>query len=232
LATGRVERRLAAILAADVAGYSRLMGADEEGTYLRLKAHFGQLVYPKINNHGGRIVKNTGDGLLAEFPSVLGVVRCAVEIQRGMIPISLSSSQFLPIGLWFAGGGNNMKKGELRAAISRGYREMSELTKVKCGGDKCPGVGNRAYRCCDRMHCQMTIDHAYKDWGIRLPTTGHQLPLMGPTGCTALPHLRPWCTLHQCQIQETGSTKDRGWDAKYFRLRNKLTRLEQQLAAM
>jgi hypothetical protein len=82
-----------------------------------------------------------------------------------------------------------MTKGELRAAISRGYREMSELTKVRCGGDKCPGVGNRAYRCCDRMHCQMTIDHAYKDWGIRLPSTGHQLPLMGPTGCTALPHL-------------------------------------------
>jgi class 3 adenylate cyclase len=53
LATGRVERRLAAILAADVAGYPRLMGADEEGTYLRLKAHFGQLVYLKINNHGG-----------------------------------------------------------------------------------------------------------------------------------------------------------------------------------
>ena len=78
-------------LAAEVAGYSRLMGADEEGTHLRLKAHFGQLVYPKINNHGGRIVKNTGDGLLAEFPSVLGAVRCAVDIQRGMIPISLSS---------------------------------------------------------------------------------------------------------------------------------------------
>jgi adenylate cyclase len=67
------------------------MGADEEGTHLRLKAHFGQLVYPKINNHGGRIVKNTGDGLLAEFPSVLGAVRCAVEIQRGMIPIGLNS---------------------------------------------------------------------------------------------------------------------------------------------
>ena len=125
-----------------------------------------------------------------------------------------------------------MTKGELRAAISRGYREMSELTKVKCGGDKCPGVGNRAYRCCDRVHREMTIDHAYKDWGIRSPTTGHQLPLMGPTGCTALPHLRLWCTLHQRQIQETGSTKDRGWDAKYFRLRNKLIRLEQQLAAM
>ena len=66
-------------------------GGGRGGTYLRLKAHFGQLVYPKINNHGGRIVKNTGDGLLAEFPSVLGAVRCAVQIHRGMIPISLSS---------------------------------------------------------------------------------------------------------------------------------------------
>ena len=54
-------------------------GADEEGTHLRLKAHFGQLVYPKINTHGVRIVKNTGDVLLAEFPTVLGAVRCAVE---------------------------------------------------------------------------------------------------------------------------------------------------------
>ena len=79
MATGRVERRLAAILAADLAGYPRLMGADEEGTHLRLKAHFGQLVYPKINTHGGRIVKNTGDVLLTDFPSVLGAVRCAVE---------------------------------------------------------------------------------------------------------------------------------------------------------
>jgi adenylate cyclase len=78
-------RRLAAILAADVAGYSRLMGADEEGTHERLKAHFRELVSPKIAEHRGRIVKNTGDGLLAEFPSVVDAVRCAVEIQRGMI---------------------------------------------------------------------------------------------------------------------------------------------------
>jgi adenylate cyclase len=78
-------RRLAAMLAADVAGYSRLMGADEEGTHERLKAHFGQLVDPKIKEHRGRIVKNTGDGLLAEFPSVVDAVRCAVEVQRGMI---------------------------------------------------------------------------------------------------------------------------------------------------
>jgi adenylate cyclase len=78
-------RRLAAILAADVAGYSRLMGEDEEGTHGRLKAHLRELVDPKIAEHRGRIVKNTGDGLLAEFPSVVDAVRCAVEIQRGMI---------------------------------------------------------------------------------------------------------------------------------------------------
>jgi adenylate cyclase len=77
-------RRLAAIIAADVAGYSRLMGADEEGTHERLKAHLQELVNPKIAEHRGRIVKNTGDGFLAEFPSVVGAVRCAVEIQRGM----------------------------------------------------------------------------------------------------------------------------------------------------
>jgi adenylate cyclase len=77
-------RRLTAILAADVAGYSRLMGADEEGTHARLKAHLGELVEPKISQHRGRTVKNTGDGLLAEFVSVVDAVRCAVEIQRGM----------------------------------------------------------------------------------------------------------------------------------------------------
>jgi TolB-like protein/class 3 adenylate cyclase len=78
-------RRLTAILAADVAGYSRLMGADEEGTHERLKAHLRELVDPKIAKHRGRIVKNTGDGFLAEFPSVVDAVRCAVEVQRGMI---------------------------------------------------------------------------------------------------------------------------------------------------
>ena len=77
-------RRLAAIFAADVAGYSRLMGADEEGTHERLKAHLRELVHPKIEEHSGRIVKNTGDGLLAEFASIVDAVRCAVEVQRGM----------------------------------------------------------------------------------------------------------------------------------------------------
>src|ERR1700730_12912321 len=80
-----VERRLAAILAADVAGYSRLMGAGEEGAHERLKTHIGQLVDPKIKQHRGRTVKNTGDGMLVEFPSVVDAVRCAVEVQRGMV---------------------------------------------------------------------------------------------------------------------------------------------------
>jgi class 3 adenylate cyclase len=77
-------RRLTAILAADVAGYSRLMGADEEGTHERLKAHLGELVNPKIAEHRGRVVKNTGDGMLAEFSSVVDAVRCAAEVQRGI----------------------------------------------------------------------------------------------------------------------------------------------------
>jgi TolB-like protein/Tfp pilus assembly protein PilF len=85
LATERVERRLAAILAADVVGYSRLMGTDEEGTHERLKAHLRELVDPKIREHRGRTVKNTGDGMLVEFPSVVDAVRCAAEIQRAMI---------------------------------------------------------------------------------------------------------------------------------------------------
>jgi adenylate cyclase len=76
-------RHLAAILAADVAGYSRLMGADEEGTHERLSAVRRHLADPKIKEHRGRIVKTTGDGLLAEFPSVVDAVRCGVEVQRG-----------------------------------------------------------------------------------------------------------------------------------------------------
>jgi class 3 adenylate cyclase len=78
-------RRLIAILAADVAGYSRLMGEDEEGTLVRLKAHRRDLVDPKIAEYRGRIIKTTGDGLLVEFRSVIDAVRCAAEIQRGML---------------------------------------------------------------------------------------------------------------------------------------------------
>jgi TolB-like protein/class 3 adenylate cyclase len=81
-------RRLAAILAADVAGYSRLMGADEEGTLERLKALRSELLDPKIAEHKGRIVKTTGDGVLVEFASVVDAVRCAVEVQREMVGLN------------------------------------------------------------------------------------------------------------------------------------------------
>src|ERR1700742_4074520 len=77
-------RRLTAIFAADVAGYGRLTGMDEEGTHVRLKEHLRDLIDPKIAAHRGHIVKNTGDGLLAEFNSVVDAMRCAVDIQRGM----------------------------------------------------------------------------------------------------------------------------------------------------
>jgi adenylate cyclase len=84
LTDNRVERRLAAILAADVAGYSRLTGLDEEGTHARLRERLRGLADPKISEHRGKVVKHTGDGVLAEFGSVVDAVRCAIEVQRGM----------------------------------------------------------------------------------------------------------------------------------------------------
>ena len=84
MAEARVERRLAAILAADVAGYSRLMGVDEEGTLVALKAFRREVVDPKIAEHHGRIVKTTGDGALVEFASAVDAVRCAMEMQNSL----------------------------------------------------------------------------------------------------------------------------------------------------
>ena len=79
-------RRLAAILAADVAGYSRLMGADEEGTHERLQTHLRELVNPNVSEHRGRIVKNTGDGLLAEFASEMPPCSCARRLRCVILP--------------------------------------------------------------------------------------------------------------------------------------------------
>ena len=84
MAEERVERRLAAILCADVVGYSRLMGADEEKTLAVLKGHRRELIDPLIDQHRGRIFKTTGDGMLIEFASVVDAVRCAVVVQQGM----------------------------------------------------------------------------------------------------------------------------------------------------
>ncbi len=82
--TERIQRRLAAIVSADVVGYSRLMGVDETGTLATLRAHRTEMIDPRITEHGGRIVKTMGDGLLLEFPSVVDATQCMVEIQLGM----------------------------------------------------------------------------------------------------------------------------------------------------
>ena len=86
----RVERRLAAILAADVVGYSRLMSLDEEGTLVALKAYRREVIDPKIAQHRGRIVKTTGDGALAEFASAVDATRCAIDIQGAMAERNVS----------------------------------------------------------------------------------------------------------------------------------------------
>ena len=84
MAKAKVKRQLAAILAIDVAGYSRLMAVDEEGTHTALKTYRRDVVDSKISKHHGHIVKNTGDGALVEFASAVNAVRCAVDIQRAM----------------------------------------------------------------------------------------------------------------------------------------------------
>ncbi len=86
-------RRLAAILAADLVGYSRLVSVDEEGTIARLRALRADLIDPSIAKHGGRLVKTTGDGLLVEFPSVVDAVRNAVEVQRKMAEYNVGLPQ-------------------------------------------------------------------------------------------------------------------------------------------
>jgi len=93
LANERADRRLSAILAADIAGYSRLMEADEEGTLAQLKACRRELVDPNIRRHHGRIVKTTGDGMLVEFRSIVEAVACAVEVQRNMFSLNATEPE-------------------------------------------------------------------------------------------------------------------------------------------
>src|ERR1700687_2424198 len=92
------KRKLAAILAADVAGYSRLAGSDEERTLARLRALRSDLIDPTIALHHGRVVKRTGDGVLIEFRSVIDAVRCAIEVQNGMLERSAGLPPARPLG--------------------------------------------------------------------------------------------------------------------------------------
>jgi hypothetical protein len=143
-------RRLAAILAADVAGYSRLMGLDEEGTRERLKLHRRELTDPKIQQWNGRVVKNTGDGLLAEFPSVVAAVRCAVEVQQANARAERrcrgDNRTELPIGINF--GDIIQDRREITATASKS-RRLEALAKL---GGICragwPTIQNGGGGCC------------------------------------------------------------------------------------
>src|SRR5688572_4297973 len=99
MSTKGAQRRLAAILAADVVGYSRLMGQDEAGTLAALKALRTEIIDPKVTEHSGRVFKSTGDGCLAEFPSVVNAASCAVAIQQAVRDNTSNSAIQLRIGI-------------------------------------------------------------------------------------------------------------------------------------
>jgi adenylate cyclase len=143
MAEKRVERRLAAILAGDVAGYSRLMGADEEAALESLNAHRREFLEPKIAEHRGRIVKRTGDGVLVEFASAVDAGRCAVEIQRGMIernrPVSPGKRMELRIGVHV--GDIIIEEGDI---FGDGVNIASRLESIAEPGGIC--ISDDAYR--------------------------------------------------------------------------------------
>jgi hypothetical protein len=103
------------------------------------------------------------------------------------------------------------------------WQQMYELTRFS---DECRECRFN-YSCCSPEYCQMAMDYAAETWGETLTPTDHpRLPLMGPKGCIAPPHVRPFCTLHTCKINSMGFTNNPAWDKQYFDLRDKITELE------
>ena len=190
----RAERRLAAILAADVAGYSRLMGEDEEGTLERLKKHRRELVDPKIAEHHGRIVKTTGDGLLVEFASVVDAVRCAVDVQREMAVrnIGVPADRCIEFRIGINVGDIIIDEGDI---FGDGVNVAARLEALAEPGGICV---SRVVR--DQVRDK--LDFAFEDMGeqrvknITRPVRAHRI-LLGagpslsepPTGATATPAL-------------------------------------------
>jgi adenylate cyclase len=169
----RVERRLAAILAGDVAGYSRLMGADEEGTLAALNAHRREFLEPKITEYRGRIVKRTGDGILIEFASVVDAVRCAVEMQRGMsernAPVAPERRMELRMGIHV--GDIIIEEGDI---FGDGVNIAARLEGIATPGGIC--ISDDAYR-----QVRDKLDVNFQDFGeqelknIARPVRVHQL---------------------------------------------------------
>ena len=139
----RVERRLAAILAADVAGYSRLMGADEEGTLARLNAHRREFLEPTVAKHRGRVVKRTGDGILVEFVSAVDATRCAIELQHGMAQrnIGVADEQRIEIRIGVHVGDIIIEEGDI---FGDGVNIAARLESVAQPGGIC--ISEDAYR--------------------------------------------------------------------------------------
>ena len=139
----RVERRLAAILAADVAGYSRLMGADEEGTLARLNAHRREFLEPTVAKHRGRVVKRTGDGILVEFVSAVDATRCAIEVQHGMAQrnIGVADEQRIEIRIGVHVGDIIIEEGDI---FGDGVNIAARLESVAQPGGIC--ISEDAYR--------------------------------------------------------------------------------------
>ena len=143
MAEHRAERRLAAILAADVAGYSRLMGADEEGTLARLNAHRREFLEPTIAEHRGRIVKRTGDGALVEFVSAVDATRCAIQVQHGMAQrnIGVADVQRIEIRIGVHVGDIIIEEGDI---FGDGVNIAARLESIAQPGGIC--ISEDAYR--------------------------------------------------------------------------------------
>jgi hypothetical protein len=106
------------------------------------------------------------------------------------------------------------------------YQEMADLTRPKCAGEGKGGC-RVPLSCCSPEYCEFAMEYAKKEYGVELVKTDHpKLPLMGPTGCTAAPYLRPMCSLHLCAINGIGLTGDKKFDADYYKLREKIEQEE------
>jgi hypothetical protein len=135
-------RALAAILFADAVGYSRLMGADEEGTHERVQAHFRELFDPKIAEHTGHVVNKMGDGILAQFLSVVEAVRCAVEIQHLMLDREAGIPEERRLGFR---GEDLVQPCDTKSIAKLVVTEVSDAALRGCTGRvQCPEIGTRS----------------------------------------------------------------------------------------
>ena len=159
MAEQRVERRLAAILAADVAGYSRLMGADEEGTLARLNAHRREFLEPTVAEHRGRVVKRTGDGILVEFVSAVDATRCAIQVQHGMAQrnIGVADEQRIEIRIGVHVGDIIIEEGDI---FGDGVNIAARLESIAQPGGIC--ISEDAYR-----QVRDRLDNDFLDSGER-----------------------------------------------------------------